>query len=384
MNDTVTRQTSQNVYATWANIFNVKGENGIYITPPCSGTYRIRKFIASSQTQRSYFHENPPTLLLIDGYEREDFSFTDLQHQILIALDSAADTLDTWFMKHPGRIGIFLTRIDTPLRKGNLHALQYLTPLLERQNQVSLILVTELNIPESPLFSQLVKTSPVVQNIHYRPIRSVNDARQFLLWIEHFWDIQIPQSISEGLLTYLGSHYWLLKEGVRLARDHPHFSLEDILLSHSLVRKGITIFQRLSTGDQATVLSLLKGTPVACASEYLSRTKLVHDKTIGLFYWDYIKDHLFQVSLPQAASDVIVHLTPLEQTVFTLLMEKQAIVSRDTIAQALWKDTTEEKYSDWAIDQLVHRIREKLALTGSSYRIETKKKLGFVLHTFSP
>ncbi|MBP6994169.1 winged helix-turn-helix transcriptional regulator [Candidatus Woesebacteria bacterium] len=54
-------------------------------------------------------------------------------------------------------------------------------------------------------------------------------------------------------------------------------------------------------------------------------------------------------------------------------------LSRDQIAQCLWGSDWEEKYSDWAIDQAIHRLRTKLRDANSPYSIQTKKGVGFVL-----
>jgi len=54
-------------------------------------------------------------------------------------------------------------------------------------------------------------------------------------------------------------------------------------------------------------------------------------------------------------------------------------ISRDQIAQSMWGADWEEKYSDWAIDQAIHRLRTKLRDSGSPYSITTKKGVGFML-----
>ena len=54
-------------------------------------------------------------------------------------------------------------------------------------------------------------------------------------------------------------------------------------------------------------------------------------------------------------------------------------ISRDQIAQSLWGADWEDKYSDWAIDQAIHRLRSKLRDSASPYSIHTKKGVGFML-----
>ncbi len=49
-----------------------------------------------------------------------------------------------------------------------------------------------------------------------------------------------------------------------------------------------------------------------------------------------------------------------ELRVFKLLLEhRNSIVSRDEIAQRMWQGNVQEQYSDWAIDQLIARLRKR-------------------------
>ncbi|MBI3887934.1 helix-turn-helix domain-containing protein [Candidatus Microgenomates bacterium] len=55
------------------------------------------------------------------------------------------------------------------------------------------------------------------------------------------------------------------------------------------------------------------------------------------------------------------------------------IVSRDNVAEKIWPEKIEEKYSDWAIDQTIHRIRQKIKTSKLPYLLKAKKNLGFIL-----
>lgn len=55
------------------------------------------------------------------------------------------------------------------------------------------------------------------------------------------------------------------------------------------------------------------------------------------------------------------NLTKSESVVFNLLREnKNKIVSFDEIADCIWKDKSEEKYSEYAITKLIERLKKKL------------------------
>ena len=63
-----------------------------------------------------------------------------------------------------------------------------------------------------------------------------------------------------------------------------------------------------------------------------------------------------------------------------LINKKGLLVNRDEIARAIWKVHWENKYSDWAIDKLISRIRTGLVKLGLPKDIiKTKKGQGFIL-----
>jgi DNA-binding winged helix-turn-helix (wHTH) protein len=73
----------------------------------------------------------------------------------------------------------------------------------------------------------------------------------------------------------------------------------------------------------------------------------------------------------------IIKLTAQERILFDFLKNKNDIVGRDDIAKAIWRGEWTEKYSDWAIDKLVSKLKKKLIF--SNYEILTIKNRGYQL-----
>lgn len=73
-------------------------------------------------------------------------------------------------------------------------------------------------------------------------------------------------------------------------------------------------------------------------------------------------------------------LTPSQQAIYRLLQEaKGNVVNRDSLASALWSEAWNDKYSDWAIDQAIYSLRQRLLELGSPEKIEAKKGQGFLI-----
>ena len=74
------------------------------------------------------------------------------------------------------------------------------------------------------------------------------------------------------------------------------------------------------------------------------------------------------------------YLSEKELIIFSLLVNKANIeVSREEIGKAIWAEKTNELYSDWAIDKLVSRIREKITDTKPYKFIKTVRNKGFLI-----
>lgn len=72
-----------------------------------------------------------------------------------------------------------------------------------------------------------------------------------------------------------------------------------------------------------------------------------------------------------------------EQKIYIEMRRRaNGFISRDEIATILWKEESyNDKYSDWAIDKMISRLREKLILGGlSAYNIKTLRGKGYQLN----
>lgn len=71
------------------------------------------------------------------------------------------------------------------------------------------------------------------------------------------------------------------------------------------------------------------------------------------------------------------NLTKNETEIFNLLLRnKNKLVSFDEIADWLWKDKTDEKYSEYAITKLIERLKKKLPKN----LIHSQRGTGYILH----
>lgn len=82
---------------------------------------------------------------------------------------------------------------------------------------------------------------------------------------------------------------------------------------------------------------------------------------------------------PLASDGKLLHLTKSQRTLLAYLEGRSGeLVTKDDIAKVLWGEAWADRYSDWAIDQLISTLREKLATIKHDGKIVTKKGEGII------
>ena len=79
-------------------------------------------------------------------------------------------------------------------------------------------------------------------------------------------------------------------------------------------------------------------------------------------------------------SEFLFSLTKNEADLMRLLLNYQNdLVDRDKAIETLWGNNSLDQYSNWALDQLILRIRKKLETEKPNYKIITKRGRGYIL-----
>lgn len=156
------------------------------------------------------------------------------------------------------------------------------------------------------------------------------------------------------------------------------------------------IWEGLGEASRRWVLDLAAGRAVGKPTEYIESTRLAarNGERYALFsplFGEYVRalSHQAQPQVREAEGSVWVGqrqvatvLSPQENVVFKLLWDRGGeVVLRDEIAKVMWGGRAAEKYSDWAIDQVVRRIRTKIGDTDEERRmIAVVRDRGFCLN----
>lgn len=73
-----------------------------------------------------------------------------------------------------------------------------------------------------------------------------------------------------------------------------------------------------------------------------------------------------------------------ESKVFSMFYKSMnSLVTKDSVGECIWGAHIEGKFSQWSIDQLIKRIRDKIKEHSIPYELETKRSRGYILKKIS-
>ncbi len=121
---------------------------------------------------------------------------------------------------------------------------------------------------------------------------------------------------------------------------------------------------------------------------YVTKSGLISQSDEKILYLNPLFEHFVKYRLKRGnfvhstTSHIAktVELSGQELLTYNLLSSHPGeIVSKDQIAAAIWGETWEQKYSDWAIDKLISNLKKKLVDIEKPAKLQSFKKLGVML-----
>ena len=228
------------------------------------------------------------------------------------------------------------------------------------------------------------------QNLWYLPLYENNDVDVIIKNQVDQGFVDVTDSQVEQIKNLSGGYPRLVRFFLRNPDEISGDSWSDPEVNHFFDE----IWDGLSDESKKNLFDLVSNDDVDEVSEYLIKTKLLHESDgkysfFSEMFLEYVKElaNSLPISVKEKDGKVMVDgknletlLSVQEFDVFKLLLEKRGeVVSRDSVAEALWGDNWQDKYSDWAIDQMVSRIRKKIGDRTSKALIKTIRGKGFII-----
>lgn len=254
---------------------------------------------------------------------------------------------------------------------------------LHLQSPLSLLLVHD--IFPSQLQASLTNYSPLNQNLTPFPLHTLDTVTNFIHQIAQEWHLTIPDTVIVQIYQHTSGYLWLVKEILRQWLDTP--SLETIINNDTYLWKTQQIWQAVPSYYQHHLLFLSQA-PTNITSELIEMNLLDSNFQLPGFLRHIIdSQHSSQLQLTQhqitlRGVNISFAFSSSERRVLNLFWQNHTtLVTRDQVAQAFWGRDWSSHYSDWAIDQLISRLRRKIIRYQLPLKVTTQRSLGYGLST---
>lgn len=206
------------------------------------------------------------------------------------------------------------------------------------------------------------------------------DARVHVDEYEHKYHLKFDTAAHHVIYTLSGGHVQymrfimdLLRESKTGAADIQAAAAHDErvqLLSEEL-------WESLQPAEQKLLRQVISKTVSEQSVTYLEKTGMVHNGTV---FSPLFADYVTAKSGSPRHLKHAVEFTRKENALFVVLKEHLGTVcERDLIIEKVWAESAEDGISDWSIDKLVERLREKIKVQKLPYQVVTVRTRGYKL-----
>ncbi|MBI4058533.1 winged helix-turn-helix transcriptional regulator [Candidatus Gottesmanbacteria bacterium] len=379
-----------------------RGEDAcVLFFPKTDRDIRLGQLLNDAEITKRVFGSNTTHLYLRVDFEAhnvedsEDFSFQIEERLNLLKITPESMTFEKW-MKYLRKKGITLILILPEAEKyltteGKI-ALSIISYVIKNYTPIIRILsFFETNITHSSILPILPSSSWLYENIFHYPLYSEAETKRFMILIARQWSLTLDSKKESKILHECGGHFWLVKEALRRlaagedwSSDHEGMlfrlrSVYNLMLpsEQEIVEKIVTGRSDVSPEEQLSLDYLMKMRVISPEKELLigAFKNFILHKSDTTSYNLNLKDNRVYLN------NITVHkiFSRKEYRALKLLVaKKNQIVTRDEIGKSLWQDDTE--YSDWAIDQLICRLRKRfMELSLSPKIIRSVRGKGYIL-----
>lgn len=376
----LTQDTINKIFSPWQRII-INGESGsITHFPKRDQLFRINQFIRLYQNKTlQYIPIDLSALAIDEPQELADY----IEHQkklsvskyVIIVLD--ADIL-----------------IDEKTQ-----ILSYLDSLPHAKPSNSILYFFQRNITYPVYRKKLAKYSSLYRNVQTLPYFSVHDALHFVKYIAAKFHVTVPTKLEQVIIFQCGGVLWLIKEAVRTYSKTG--SEKKLFCGEGITFRLKILFDELEPLEQTALYKIQAGiggftTEERKSLDYLLKTNTIVKKsnkyaiTVPLFanYIEATKRENHSIELNEKHQIIINNLVtdPMfsryEKKIMKFFLKYPAtILSRERLAEVIWDDLTDENYTDWALDQIIKRLRVKLQQIGlTPHLIKTLRNRGFIFN----
>lgn len=294
-------------------------------------------------------------------------------------------------------LGFFVTGVGELAYEVQYDELRVVEKILQTAHNVSVILFSDMDITSEKYSSLVGKCSLLFDHVEIYPLYSDDDALQFIKYNESMWNMSLSSKVNSEIVYKCGGYLWLISHVQRQLRDDFEMNWSDLVDDSGLLIKLESIMNKLDSESHDILRavesdSLSKNEKNTQAFSFLVKTGLVKENEgiiqlgiplLSLGFKrivDLAEIRLVEGSLYVGTKNVMNEMSESECKILVYLVKNtQTVVNREKIGQILWGEKPVKKYSDWAIDRVMSRLRHKMKQIGISPNLlRTVKRRGYI------
>lgn len=369
-------ETMQKMFGRWISIVKRRECASVLLLPRSDRHYRIAQFL-------TYISKN----------HEDDTVWASISFQSFVTerWDEFVERLDA-YRSQDKRI-VFLVKDAEWLFTAAPHLITKLQEyVLQPYRQASFIFFFEKNIPGLGTSDTLSVCPALFQNMYVQPLYEREEVFHFIRHLEGLYGFSLTMEERNEIWNETRGYIWLTTETVRYAHESGRISFDHPAMQFRLqaVWEGFTQQEQhvlLSVAQNGKIFSEFDG-----QKTFLLKTKLLAVKgdtyVIAVpIVSRFVKQAVYQSNQLSLDHDslfinhgrVDTFISVRERALLvSMLKHKATTLSRDTVAEIWWGQDWQEQYSDWALDQAIRRLRNKLEQLGLSKQlIQTVKGKGY-------
>jgi len=286
---------------------------------------------------------------------------------------------------------LFLIRFDRLMHSVTPELFANLAGLRDSTNQQLSYVFTSF-LPFERIFPNVFQEAAILvgyRNVYIKPAKR-EDENTILQTYKKRYDVKLPKETEENLLELVDGHFRYLQLALILLHEQQlKKQTKKDLFEHLVSDEGIRLqseelWENLNKEEQNILLKTIKNEAITEEDRkkgiYLWESGFLgvfkgKTKLFNSFFEYYVKEMEKEEQKENA-----IEFSKKELSLFNFLEKnKNEICDRERIIEEVWPEEEELGVSDWAIDKLIARVRNKLKLQKNNFEIQTIKTRGYKL-----